>query len=440
MKIAFVSLQFEETATGGGGVHLKSICDQFLKSGQDVTVVSIHTERTMEGKPVLVDADVPYSVQTRDRLTIVRFLIEEGIEQPYVGKKDVELARIKRFAEVVIKWLKGTPEKFDVINLHGHHIIPGYMAKELSGTGPKIVSTIHALETTYMLGEGEFIGAFDGTTEVLGEIREWEAMCRWADHVVVNSPIVRDEFKEIVAEAGANVEKCAGKIMLISSGCTEDFLMSDEFVRHKLENIPECINLVTFCRIDPSKGVEFSIRGAKAAGRSSKQKFCLTIAGIPSSDEYVAQLKKELDDIPGNLEVKFKLLDAISPPSEKKEILDNKHIYLLPTLKEPFGMSLIEASARGNMVVSADTNGPKFMFGSSSGQDLGWGIITGCGVLAKITEDYQSNFAENVGKAITWIIDNWTGSVKGVLEFNKKIRNTWTWESIARQYLELFRN
>jgi glycosyltransferase involved in cell wall biosynthesis len=291
-----------------------------------------------------------------------------------------------------------------------------------------------------MLGEGEFIGAFDGTTEVLGEIREWEAMCRWADHVVVNSPIVRDEFKEIVAEAGANVEKCAGKIMLISSGCTEDFLMSDEFVRHKLENIPECINLVTFCRIDPSKGVEFSIRGAKAAGRSSKQKFCLTIAGIPSSDEYVAQLKKELDDIPGNLEVKFKLLDAISPPSEKKEILDNKHIYLLPTLKEPFGMSLIEASARGNMVVSADTNGPKFMFGSSSGQDLGWGIITGCGVLAKITEDYQSNFAENVGKAITWIIDNWTGSVKGVLEFNKKIRNTWTWESIARQYLELFRN
>ena len=45
MRIALVSLQFEETATGGGGVHVKNMYDQFLKMGHIVTVISIHKEK-----------------------------------------------------------------------------------------------------------------------------------------------------------------------------------------------------------------------------------------------------------------------------------------------------------------------------------------------------------------------------------------------------------
>ncbi len=437
MKIALVSLQFGATATGGGGVHVENICEQFLKAGHDVTVVSIHTKKTLPGAE-LREWETPYSVEVSGGLKVIRLLIDRGIEQPYAGDKDTELDRIKRFADAAIKWLKFSAGDLDVINLHGHHILPGYMAKEFRELRPKIVSTIHALETTYILKKGEFVGAFEGTAEVLGRIREWEAMCRYADAVIVNSPMVRDELKQIIGEFEEDAEKYAEKIILISSGCNEDFLMSDELVRRKLERLPGVIDLVTFCRVDPSKGIEFSISGAKAAAGLSSYRFRLTVAGIPSSEEYVARLKKEAEGTPKNLEVRFKLLDAISPPDEKKEILDDKQIYILPTLKEPFGMSIIEASARGNMVVSADTNGPKFMFESDSGRDLGWGIVTDYGVLARITEDHRVNFAKNVGRAVVWTVDNWHECTRHVPEFNKKIRGNWTWESIGRQYLELF--
>ncbi len=438
MKIAIVSLQFEETATGGGGVHVGHICEQFLDAGEDVTILSIHTNRTLS-EAALEEGDIRYSVRNReDGLRVIRFLLDENIEHPYVGDKDAELDRIKRFADMVIKWFDSTDEKFDVINLHGHHIIPGYMAKELRGKGSKIVSYLHALETTYVTERGDFVGAFNGTKEILARIRGWEAMCRYADFIMVNSPIVREETKQIIKEHCAEGEKYFDRIILLASGCNNTFLLEDEMIDRKLKEIPKRIELITFCRIDPSKGVKYSINGAKAAARLSSYKFCLTITGIPSSDEYIQKLKKETKDLPDNLEINFRFFEAISSIKEKKEILDDKHIYILPTLKEPFGMSLIEASARGLMVVSADTNGPKWMFESDLGEDTRWGIITKRGVLARITNDHDKNLSENVGKAIVWTVDNWSVSREHVLTFNKKIRDIWTWEGIGRHYLELF--
>ena len=439
MKIAIVSLQFEETVTGGGGVHVGHICEQFLNAGEDVTVFSIHTNKTRK-EDIAEDNGLRYSVCRQEKgLKVVRFLIDENIEYPYDGDKDVELERIIRFADAVIKWFRSSGEKFNIINLHGHHIIPGYIARELKDKEGKVVSYLHALETTYVTEKGDFIGAFDGTSKVLKKIREWEAMCRYADLIMVNSPIVGEEIKHIIKEHDEEAEKYFDKIVLLASGCNMDFLVSNDQVKKKLETKPEVIELVTFCRVDPSKGIEYSISGAKAAAQLSSYGFCLTIAGIPSSDEYIEILKKEAENTPENLEIKFKLFDKISPVEEKKEVLDDKVIYILPTLKEPFGMSLIEASARGTIIVSADTNGPKWMLESDHGEDVEWGILTGKGVLVKITNDHHKNFAENIGKALVWTVDNWENSVKNVLAFNKKIRNTWTWESIGRQYLEFFR-
>ncbi|MFH1395233.1 MAG: glycosyltransferase family 4 protein [Candidatus Omnitrophota bacterium] len=437
MRIALVSLQFEETATGGGGVHVEHICEQFLKKGHQVTVLSIHTAKTLHKGIKLQEWDIPYSIQKKGHLTVIRFLIDEGIEQPYSGDKDAELSRIKKFADAATKWIKIFEQKFDVVNLHGHHILPGYMAKELQNMPFLVVSTIHALETTYMIKEGEFVGAFDGTKEVLAKIREWESMCRYADYIIVNSPLVHSETKDIIAEFDGKTNY-ENKLVLISSGCNKDFLMSDKEVEKKLAEKPEVINLITFCRIDPSKGVEFSIEGARRAAVLSPQKYSLTIAGIPDSSEYEKQLKNSTGNLPNNLKVIFNLRSAISPVSEKKQILDDKHIYILPTLKEPFGMSVIEASARGNMIVSADTNGPKFMFESESGEVFDWGVVTRYGVLANITENHYANFAQNIGKAVNWVVENWQKSTELVLNFNNKVRKIWTWESIGEEYLKLF--
>ncbi|MDP8258939.1 MAG: glycosyltransferase, partial [Candidatus Aadella gelida] len=303
MKIAMVTLQYKETATGGGGVHVEKICEQFVKLGLDVTIVSIHTNKTLENAE-LTEWETPYSVSRREGVNVVRFLIDKDIEHPYVGDKETELRRIKTFADVAVKWLRENEEKFDVVKLHGHHIVPGYMAKELVGIRPKTISYLHALETTYVTGKGDFVGAFNGTPEILKRIREWEAMCRYADHILVNSPIVEEEIKEIIKEHDDKAEEYYSKIVLLASGCNSDFLMEDEKILKKLAKRPDTINLVTFCRIDPSKGVEYSIRGAAEAAKLSRYKFCLTIAGMPASEEYISLLEKESKNVPENLEVK----------------------------------------------------------------------------------------------------------------------------------------
>ena len=437
MRIALVSLQFEETATGGGGVHVKNICEQFLKQGHNVTVISIHTEKTLNNVH-LQDWYVPFNIQKRSRLSIVRFLIDRGIPQPYVGEKNVELSRIKRFADTVIRWMKMKQNEFDVVNLHGHHILPGFVAKELQGMNAKIVSTVHALESTFISQKGESLGSFDATEEVLKKLRKWEGMCRFADAIVLNSPTVCDDFKGILKGQKVDVDKFADKIKLISSGCNADFLMADKEIEQKLSHIPETINLITFCRLDPSKGIEYSINGAKSAARKCSHKLCLLVAGIPASDEYLKSLYSELEEMPQNLEIKLRLFSAISPPEEKKTILDDKHIYISPTLKEPFGMSLVEASARGNMIVSTDNTGPRYMMKGEHNTHFDWGIATDYGLLAKIPENFHTELVDNIGSSITWIIDNWQKCVKCVLAFNQKIREQWTWEGIGKQYLDLF--
>ena len=439
MNIAIVSLQFEKTATGGGGVHVQNITQQFLKLNHNVTILSIHTNRTLPGAGLKNDWQVPYSIENRGNLQVVRFLIDENIEHPYVGDKDTELDRIMRFAQTVVSWIEEHLNDYDVVSLHGHHIIPGWIAKQLHGKAKLVTSTIHALESTYVTEKGIGFGNFQATQQMLSRLRHWEAMAVFADYIIVNSLKVRSDFIAIATGQGYDLQEFEHKIVIISSGVTLDFLLDDQAIIQKLKQKPQTIRILTFSRIDPSKGHEFAIMATGIAARQLDQNFELSIVGIPENQQYVEKLKQLAQDLPQNVKINFDFKTAISPPQEKKQILDNKHIYILPSLQEPFGMSIIEASARGNMIISNDTTGPMFMMeAETKGKQTDWGYITPYGALAKRTDDPFKNLAPNLAKAIIWTIENWDTGYKRVLAFNERIRKYWTWEGIARQYIQLF--
>ncbi|GEM_PF-705907 len=445
MTIAIVSLQFEATATGGGGVHVQNITEQFLRLGQKVVILSIHTDKTLPAAQFKDDWQVPYSVEYRDNLTVIRFLIDKGIENPYVGDKDTELDRIMRFARTVVSWINDHLNEYDVISLHGHHIIPGWMAKALHGKGKLVTSTIHALESTYITEKGVGFGNFEATREMINRLRHWEAMAVYADYIIINSLKVRQDFINIAREQGYNPADFEHKLVLIASGVTMDFIMDDEDIRQKLLPKPQTVNIITFSRVDPSKGHEFTILGAYEAAQHLSEKLRVHIVGIPESDTYVEKLHTLAQKHPDNVEIVFDFKQAISPPEERKQILDDKHIYILPSLQEPFGMSIIEASARGNMIISNDTTGPMYMMEAEKAEknvrgyeQTSWGYITPYGALAKRTEDPYQNLPHNLGQAILWTIRNWDTGAERVIRFNQRIRQYWTWEGIAQQYLKLF--
>ena len=437
MKIAQVSLQFEATTTGGGGVHVEKVTEHLLRKGHEVTILSIHTDKTL-AEATLTEGRVAYCMEPRDRLRVVRFLIERGLTQPYEGGKREELARIKKFCDAVAWWLDQRPAEFEILHLHGHHLIPGYLAQRLKDKGFKVVSTIHFLESTLLEADPEAIEHFRVAEETLTQIKRWEAMARYADTIVTVSPRVREDLFRLMSDLDIELEEVRSKARIVSSGVDKEAMMSLSQVEEKLAQVPEPVEIVTFCRLDPSKGVHYGVRAAAEAVQGSGRQLKLTLAGIPTSDSYLRLLKEEINRVRDTLSVEIQTFDRVFTPLERNALLDRFHIYLLPTLNEPFGMTIIEAGARGNLIVTTDTAGPLYILNGEGIEDKGWGYITDCGICAKRSEEPEVNLAPNLAKAIGWALEHWEESAQHALAFLTKIGDRFTWQQIAQEYLQLY--
>jgi len=438
LKIALVSLQFEATTTGGGGVHVEKLTEQLLHSGHEVTILSIHTDPTLAGA-TLVEGPVPFSREARDGWSVVRFFIEPGLSQPYDGARRVELARIERFCDTVTSWLDERVGDFEIVHLHGHHLIPGYLAHRLRGKGFRVVSTIHFLESTLLTVDPQAVEHFRVTEHTLTQIKLWEAMTRYADAIVPVSPQGKEDLLGVMRELGVELEDTEARTHVISSGVDSEVVMSRSEAEEKLVESPHPVELVIFCRLDPSKGVHYGIRAAAEAAASSDRKLTLSVAGIPASEAYLRVLGEEIRRARDILSAEIKTFDRIFTPLERNALLDRFHIYVLPTLNEPFGMTLIEAGARGNRLIATDTAGPLYILDGEQMEDRGWGYITGCGVCAKRTEDPEVNLAPNLAKAIGWTLDHWHASADQAIRFLTKIGDGFTWGKVAEDYLEVYR-
>ncbi|MEA3459602.1 MAG: glycosyltransferase family 4 protein [Chloroflexota bacterium] len=428
MKIAQVSLQFEATTTGGGGIHVEKITEHLMEMGYQVTVISIHTSKTV-GHAQLMDGPYPYSLERRDGEQILRLLIDEGIAQPYEGGKEAEVRRIREFCDAVAWWLARDPSRFDVVHLNGHHLIPGYLAWKLHKRGFTVVSTVHFLESTLAGMEH-----FDASEETLAEMRRWEALSRYADILVTASPGMRRDLLEIMRDLGVNPEDVRPKMRMISSGIDESSLMPVSKVKEKLAGIPNPVRILTFCRLDPSKGVEFAIRGTALAAERTAYGLRLTVAGIPVGS-YLGLLREEAERMIEAIPVDIRIFEAISTAEERNALLDGFQIYLFPTLNEPFGITVLEAGARGLMVITTDAVGPRYILDSQQVHEAPWGYVTDFGICAKRTSDPAGNLAHNLSQAIGWTLDHWPESAGRALAFRRRIEEKHTWRRVAEAYL-----
>lgn len=432
MRVGLVSLQFEATATGGGGVHVNKVAENLTVLGHQVTVLSIHTNKTLGGAALGVGRR-PFSVQRRDGLEVVRFLIEEKIDQPYVGEKEAELARIRDFCDAVAGWLSARQERFDVVHLHGHHLIPGYLAKELKGCDFGVVSTIHYLESTL-----EGLSHYRISSESLAQMKNWEAMGRFADALVVISPGMQRDFFRLLDELGIDPAPVEPKVHLVSSGIDEASLLPLKTIRDRLAARPEPVEVVAYARLDPSKGMEFAIQAAAEATAHTRCPFRLTVAGIPIPG-YLDVLEREAALAHMRVPITIRTFEAIFKPAERDAFLDQFHIYLFPSLREPFGITLIEAGARGLIVVSTDAVGPHYILDDTDAREMPWGRLAACGILASRTDDPSAALAQNLGRALAWALEHWDQSAARALAFRARIQTRYTWSQVAHEYLAVYR-
>jgi glycosyltransferase involved in cell wall biosynthesis len=434
MKICIVSLQYGETVTGGGGVHVNTIVKKFLNCGLDVIVLSIHTIQTVNKARIFYPiGKFRYSVENKlPGLSVVRFLIEEGIEHPYVGPKKREYARIRNFCDVAYLWVKEHRDNFDVIHLHGHHMIVGYLAKQLQSLGIKKISTIHAVESVYesaklRTGHGEIDEAF------IKNLKNLESEYRFADFIVAPSPAVKSEIFEIFHETGVNIETVENKIKIIPSGIEKTFL-SEEDIEKMFH--PSQIQILMLSRIDPSKGFHFGIDAIRDFVKDTGINVHLAIAGRVSSEKYLNILKSKCGKYSHVFPTKFYIN---VPESKKMALYDKAHIFMMPTLQDTFGITLVEAGARSCMILTTDTSGPEFVVGGKSRIDFPWGYVSELGIIAKKTSKPNINLHTNLKHALIWIYENWEECIPKIKAFRKKIIANFLWDSVIDSYLKLYK-
>ncbi len=462
MRIAQVSLQFGPTVTGGGGVHVEKVVEYLRRMDHRITVLAIHTEQTLASGPTL-HPDERWSQEITDDLTVVRFLIDERIEDPYVGGKHAELSRIHRFCQAVARWLRERAADFDVVHLHGHHAVPGWLAWALracpeqcpepcpepveglvAGRGRRdlpfrIVSTIHYLESTNVKATRSGLMHYQISDEDLARMKEWEAMARFADVPIIISPGQREDFFDLLVELGIDPQQVRGRLRLVSSGIDPASVCPRAEVKARLASPSDPVQVLTFARLDPVKGIEYAIRGAALAAVSACLPFQLTVAGVPEEEVYIPVLEREVKAARQMLPVELLVFDGIFSPAARDAFLDRFDLYLFPTLREPFGITVVEAGARGLAVVTTDSPGPLYILDTPSREEHNWGLTTGYGILVRRTDDPEQNLASNVAQGLAAALDSWEATAARALAFHSCIGERFTWPKVVEEYAALYR-
>ena len=457
MHIAQVSLQFGATSTGGGGVHVEKITEYLRRRGHQVTVLSIHTERTLAATPEL-HPDGHWSQETHDGLTVVRFLIEEGLKSPYDGDKHTELTRIHRFCQTVAPWLQERAAAFDAVHLHGHHAVPGWLAWALRACPAcpersrracpeprrrdppfRVVSTMHYLESTNVRATRSGLMHYRISGGDLAQMMEWEALARFADAPVVISPGMAQDYLDLLADLDIDSAEVRPRLRLVSSGIDPESIRPRAEVEAKLATVPDPAEVLTFARLDPVKGIEYAIRGAAQAAELTRRRFRLTVAGVPEEPIYIPVLEREIEATRHVLPMEFTIFDHIFAPAERDPFLDRFNLYLFSTLREPFGLTVVEAGARGLPVVTTDSPGPAYILDSPRREEYAWGTVTDCGVLTRRTDDPEQNLAPNVAQALAWTLENWKTAATQALAFHRRVQERFTWPKVTEAYLALYR-
>lgn len=439
--ILIVSLQYNESKTGGGGEHVEMLVKNYLEMSYDVTVVSMYVLNSIEHCPRSENDHYAYLCETDyPNLCIVRIKPSNGpVEHPYVGNKQQELDRIREFADLASRWIHEnfTQHNWQTAHLHGHHLIPGYLASLLSELPLAVVSTLHSMESVFEVRKIQG-GHRELSDEMIKQIQQLEVQClEAADAVIVPGPGVVEAMTHLARRLRVP-EAHLRKLRALSSGVPREMFETNANVHIKLAK-PLPLRALHLGRIDPSKGIAYAIHALNLLPKELKTELHFNIVGRVSDEEYLTKLKQIASGV--DYSIKF-MLDVTD--EQRNLIYRETNLFLMPTLQESFGITIIEAAARGCLPILADTEGPEYIASAEEGDppniSTDFGYVSYYAVFAAKTQDIPQNFTNNLAMAIQYTLEHWQESVERTMRLRQKIRTQFTWEKIATAHLMVYQN
>ncbi|MBX5326792.1 MAG: glycosyltransferase family 4 protein [Candidatus Bathyarchaeia archaeon] len=331
LKICFVSTQYPPLTLGGAGVYAHCLCTELTKLGHEVHVVSPTLHETNE---VATNSPVVHRIKV--------------INKPMLKTPSYWLKLRKNYSRLQKEI------NFDI--LHANVTSDLSLTKNLVKT-PRAVTIHHLSKTTFATVDASPPRSFEN-------LREETSMIFWFEKKLVDlDKIVTQRADKVIAVSQFTKNTLTSayhvplqKIHVIHNGiypeqytCTKTEI---EETKHNL-NIENALAILYVGRLEQRKGIIYLL---EAFAHLAKDYTCkLVIAG----DGNQTQLKQHAQ----TLGIKEKIIFTGKVDNNTlKRLYNICDVFVLPSLLEGFGLTILEAMAAGKPVVATNVGGiPEIM-------------------------------------------------------------------------------
>ncbi len=443
-EIIIVSAQYIGSISGGGGVHVVELTRELGKLGYKVLVLSMGLGKNKLKETItLEDPYNPDKKKRKAKIKVVRFRPKDykNLNSCFEGTKQQEIDRLTEFKNRAVDYLVKHYKNRDdiVVHIHGHFVVPS-MAKELKEqTKLKIVTSIHTFESI-----SERAKAKDGAGAKFVKIMEEmeEIAIKNSDYLIVRSKKVKQQITELFPKT---VRKT--KVAIISSGVSSVFINHPGFDNKILEKIKKKYNvsgdlIFNLNRIDPSKGIEYIIKAyprvykdlRKLKGKDYKMSFVICGMIEEKNKWYYERLTKLISEIKDK-----EIRDSISihqniTEEDKIGLFQLAKVFILSSIIEPFGITIVEALAKNIPVIAAGVEGPMDIMGVKK-VDVPFKVADG-GII--VNYETKSKRHSYLYEALKFVFLNPDKIKKKVLKGREKTLRKYGWEALVMEKIDIY--
>jgi len=425
------NLELGRDADTGGQVKYVVELGQHLSRRDDIGQVDLFT-RLIDDKRV--SSDYATQIETvNEKFRIIR--IQCG-GRKYI-RKELLWAHLDEYVDKTIKFIKFNHRMPDIV--HGHYPDGGYVAMQLSHFfGMPFIFTGHSLgrdKLRKLLDDGMKHGDIQKKYKIDHRIAIEENILAHADLVITSTHQERDQQYRFykhhelpayqVIPPGIDIEKFypAYYNKLSDVSHSEMALFAQASMQQELNRFfmqPDKPLILALCRPDKRKNISGLV---KAYGEDLEMQAMANLAifaGIRKDIDMMEDNERDVltrmllmmdkYDLYGKLAIPKKHDFEHEVPALYRIAAESRGVFINPALTEPFGLTLLEASATGLPIVATNDGGPNDII-----QNCHNGALidaTDTKAIAKelktiiatpqLWEEYSKNGILNVRKHYTW--------------------------------------
>ncbi|MEA1948311.1 MAG: HAD-IIB family hydrolase [Thermodesulfobacteriota bacterium] len=434
------SMELGRDADTGGQINYVMELGRHLSQVEDIGKVDLFT-RLIVDKTVSEDYGKPIE-EVNDKFRIIR--IQCGGRKYF--RKELLWPHLDEYIDKTIKFIKRQEAIPDIV--HGHYADAGYVAMQLARIfGIPFVFTGHSLgraKKQKLMNEGMKETEIVKKYKIDHRISVEEEVMNYADLIIastaqeVNTQYGMYQHNKLpdfrVIPPGIDIEKFYPYYhdILPESEKSEEEMYAKASILQELNRFfvhPEKPLILALCRPDKRKNISGLV---KAYGKDQELQTMANLAifaGIRKDIEAMEENERDVltnmlllmdkYDLYGKMAIPKKHDFEYEVPELYRVAANKKGVFVNPALTEPFGLTLLEASATGLPVVSTNDGGPEE-------------IIANCGNGILIDPTKTLEIADGI-KRILSDNNNWDQfSKNGIM----KVREHYTWQSHALKYAE----